>query len=236
MTYHVDVQPDIWTILTAVGTIGAVIAALLGVWYGITAAKRERQRLEDRSAQSDARKIVVICRIVLDVNAHPEPTWRDGIEIVNASPEPILEVRLLHASSKPTVESMRPWYWSPGSGGSSHTQLLLPGQERQFGGRWIPVGGGVTNFETPSNADRGWFMATVTWSDVRNRHWIRRAGEEPVELQQPTVYGEDPIPVRSRDQSCHVITETRALWAQNKRAIENAAAEYEASQRNQEQS
>lgn len=228
MTYHVEVAADIWTILTAIGTVGAVVAALLGTWYGVNASRRERDRLEDREAESEARKVLIL-HTLRAANDDTVPMWARtilGIEVVNAGREPILDARLLHASSNPTVPSMKGWQWWPGNGGASHTQVVLPGASHAFRGSWKQEGGDGT--QTPSSADRGWFTATVTWTDARNRHWVRRGSEPPVELGKPTQYGEDPEPKRRTDRSSGVITETTGLWRHNQQLIADAEAQYEA--------
>jgi hypothetical protein len=105
VTYHVVVVPDIWTVLTAVGTVSAVVVALLGTWYGVTAARRERRRMEDQVAQSDARKVLIVNKLLHHDNGI-QATSYDAIVLINASAEPVLEAFLLDGSSEPTVDSM----------------------------------------------------------------------------------------------------------------------------------
>jgi hypothetical protein len=221
----VVVQPDIWTKLTAIGTIGSVAAAMiLAGWAGL-AGRRARRRQDDREARAEARKVVSLPGHVDDLwptdDGGQELVIKELIQIVNAGDEPILEVRMVYGGSDKGNETMDDWQWMHGSG-SSYSPLVLANDRFSFGGRWQVIGSNEQ--KNPSNADRGGFFGVVTWSDARNRHWIRRGRDQPVELQQRTAYGQDPVPTHRRDTKSRTIKDARALWAKNKADLDQARA------------
>jgi hypothetical protein len=197
MTYQVDVQPDIWTILTAVGTFGAVIAAMLGTWYGVSSGRRERRHLEDKEARAEARKVVVIPTHEYD-NDEVAAFTREFVQIVNAGGVPILEARMVYGGSFNSQ-----WVWMHGSGGS-YTELVLPNDQHSFTGGWHNVRKEPTEL---SNAERGGLYGAVAWSDARDRHWVRRGRDQPVELAAPYVWGTPTLPANAKDNNQRVIQE-----------------------------
>ncbi len=230
MTPHVIVEPDIWTKLTAIGTVGAVVAAvLLAVWAGL-AGRRARKQQDDREARAEARKVVLL-------PGHGEELWPsdDGhsqelkitehLDIVNAGDEPILEARMIWGGSDRGNDTMRDWQWL--HGGPSIHPLVLANDRVRFHGQWQTKD--PRESQQLSNADRGGLFGVVTWSDARDRHWIRRGRDQPVELKEPTRYGAEPKQKYRRDKNSRVITDTSALWAANKSDLQAATRNHEAS-------
>ena len=114
---RVDVASDVWTILIAVGTVAASVIALgIALWS-------ERNRRRDAAAEQlrGARTVLTLCG---------EAAQYGGIEIVNASNEPIVDVIVL-------AGECLPWRWIPAQGyGHSHTALLRAGGTWNAGGHW----------------------------------------------------------------------------------------------------
>lgn len=207
--YEVVVHPDIWTKLTAIGTIGAVAMALiLAVWSGV-AARVARVRLDDREAKAEARKVVILITSTWEQVDGTPGVSRDWVEVVNAGDEPIVEARMLYGYSHPAPHQLD-WQWMHGNGGgSSYTPLILAYDRYRFSGDWRPIP--PAEPRNPSNADRGGFYGIVTWSDSRNRHWVRSGREQPVELQEPLRYEERPTPRHRKDADASVIKHAAAL-------------------------
>jgi hypothetical protein len=53
-------QAAMWTKLTAIGTVGSVVVALLLTGWAAFSGRRARRRLDDREARAEARKVVAI--------------------------------------------------------------------------------------------------------------------------------------------------------------------------------
>jgi hypothetical protein len=211
VTYDVVVHPDIWDKLTAIGTVGSVVAALvLAGWAGL-AGRRGRRRLDDREARAEARKVVAIPTTVFDLDEDKQGAVdvREYVEIVNAGDEPILEARMIYGASDKGNEMMRDWQWMHGNGrGTSYASLVLAGDRYRFTGDWQVMHSNDST--SPSEADRGGFYGVIAWSDARDRHWIRRGRDQPVELKKPMTYGVDPQPVHRREASTRTVTDARA--------------------------
>jgi hypothetical protein len=211
------VKPDIWTKLTAFGTVGAVGAAVLLAIWGGHAGRRALIQQDDREARAEARKVVLL-------PGHDEELWPsdDGdsqelriteyLDVVNAGDEPILEARMIWGGSDRTNDSMADWQWLHGT--PSYHPLVLANDRVRFHGQWQIKAPGES--QQLSNADRGGLFGVVMWSDARDRHWIRRGRDQPVELKEPIRYGSDLKQKYRHDKKNRVIKDSRALWAKNK--------------------
>ncbi len=54
MTHHVVVQPDIWTILTAVGTVVALLSIIVALYFNRRSLARDRKNGEATAARAEA--------------------------------------------------------------------------------------------------------------------------------------------------------------------------------------
>jgi hypothetical protein len=210
VTYQVDVHPDIWAKLTAIGTVGSAIVALLLAGWAAIAQSRLRRQLDDREARAQARRVVAIPTTEYrTIDGTTGGFTADFVDIVNAGDEPIFEARMIYGGSDKGYESMRDWEWWAGNGnGTMYTPLVQASDQYRFPGNWHAVES--PDASDPCQADRGGFYGVIAWSDARDRHWIRRGRDQPVELRRPMVYGADPQPVHRRDASTRTIREARS--------------------------
>ena len=189
---QVSVTADVWTILTAIGTVAAAVVAVgISVWSYYT-SRGAAAAAEDKDASAQARRIVVIPRHTMgnyDVVHLPDET----VDMLNASDEPILEARIIYGCGDNTAGMQRSWDWVQGNGrNTSYTELIRPGDSFSFTGDWQARGHGAPVDLT--EAERGGLYGVVTWSDSRDRHWLRHGREQPIELLQPWTPNTRPIP------------------------------------------
>ncbi|MDQ1751697.1 MAG: hypothetical protein QOE71_2753 [Pseudonocardiales bacterium] len=139
---NVNVQADVWTVLTAVGTVGSVIVAGIASWYAVTSAKRERRRIEnerrDREPQTalrEARKVTVMS--LIGGNGAPgNAKLVRMLRVINGSNDPIFEVEVDHLTlTFPTVRGAPVAYFKPNAP-NTYVPVLLGGQSHD-----IPVAG-----------------------------------------------------------------------------------------------
>ncbi len=168
---RIDVASDAWTILLATGTIAAAAVALgIAVWG-------ERNRRRDAKAEQlrTARTVLTLCG---------QAAQYGGIEIVNASNEPIVDV-LVIAGECP------PWRWVPAGGyGQSHTVLLTAGGTWNAGGYWSQSAQLTAEYDADGNALpppaylTPSLVAVIEWTDSRGTRWLRRGRDEPVQTSR----------------------------------------------------
>jgi hypothetical protein len=164
---RVDVASDVWTALLAVGTIAASVIALgIALWS-------ERNRRRDSAAEQlrGARTVLTLCG---------EAAQYGGIEIVNASNEPIVDVIVL-------AGECLPWRWIPAQGyGHSHTALLRAGGTWNAGGHWSQSADLRADYDVEGNAlpPPNYFtlslVAVIEWTDARGTRWQRHGRDEPI--------------------------------------------------------
>jgi hypothetical protein len=166
-TLPVEVVHDGWTMLTAIGAVAASVLALgIALWS-------ERNRRQDARSDQDrsARTVLTLCG---------QAAQYGGIEIVNASDEPILDVLLVGGECAP-------WTWVPAGGyGHSHTTLLRAAGTWNAGGHWSQSADLLGEYDAfgnalpPPNYLTLSLVAVIEWTDSRGTRWKRRGRDEPV--------------------------------------------------------
>ena len=192
----VEVVHGAWTILTAIGTVTASVLALgIALWS-------ERNRRQDARADQvrSARTVLTLCGHAAQYG---------GIEIVNASSEPILDVLLVSGGCAP-------WSWVPADGyGHSHTTLLRAGGTWNAGGHWSQSADLRGDYDPDGNAlpPPHYFtlslVAVIEWTDSRGTHWQRHGRDEPVRTTRHNAAHSGVPANRSRFGGSAVLGHTR---------------------------
>jgi hypothetical protein len=190
---NVNVEPDVWTIATAVGTVGSVIVAVTASWYAVSSAKRERGRIEkerldseQETALREARKVVSICTTTYDpVNDTRLPV--EVVRVINGSKDPILSVILESASGNDTRNSATIHRFEPEPAPvPTAAPVILSGQTHDFRGTWWATADASQKADAPQQYRS--YAATIGWRDSSGNEWKRAGNDRP-----------DPLPNTGSD-------------------------------------
>lgn len=181
-------------ILTGVGTLAL---AAVTVWLSVRSeafqsglAASERH-LDERQAEAAARERAraIVASSVRD-RILPEDSETELIQVLNASREPIFDLRLIGARTGPNPEttSIR---WLHGSGGGARA-VLMAGDRQLLNGHWQEAAYPAS--DALSNAERGNAVISIAWTDLDGRHWRRDGWAVPTRLAQPWTWPTSEAP------------------------------------------
>jgi hypothetical protein len=128
---------DFWrlavpTYLTGVGTLAlAVLNVML-----LRQEAADREALADAQTQRDRDDALREARKVISLQPPPGP--RGLVGVLNASTEPIVDVRLIWAGSEDDTPPGQVWTWSRGEI-DPYREVLLAGDRLAFEGGWLPI-------------------------------------------------------------------------------------------------